>query len=137
MPNRSRRNKKRDRGREREREGEREAEQEKRSCTMRNGTVDRCRVIQIGCDRCNPRFAIINSHPARPSSKSITGTHGWKIFHLVLRRSTRNHLVSRRGFNIPFVVELLLIISFLWRWWPRSHKIETRIKTRHLIVILF
>lgn len=46
---------------------EREVVAEKRSCAVRNGTVDRYGVIQIGCDRRNPRFAIINSHLARSS----------------------------------------------------------------------
>lgn len=56
------RKKKGGRGEERER-----GSRGKRSCAVRNGTVDRYGVIQIGCDRRNPRFAIINSHLARSS----------------------------------------------------------------------
>lgn len=61
---------KRSKGRKKRVEGEkneREVVAEKRSCAVRNGTVDRYGVIQIGCDRRNPRFAIINSHLARSS----------------------------------------------------------------------
>lgn len=128
MPNRSEEIKRGERDREkmREKEREEEADREKRSCTMRNGTVDRCRVIQIGCDRCNPQFAIINSHPARSSSKSITGTHGWKIFDLVLR-DTRNHRVARE-FKIPIgsnVMKLLLIMVVIMVARISSPEIET------------
>ena len=63
------------------REREEEADTEKRPCVVRNGTVDRCGVIQIGCDRRNPRLEAINFHRARSSpthdSGSISARGGW------------------------------------------------------------
>lgn len=60
---------------------------------MRNGTVDRCGVIQIGCDRRNPRFTIINSHPARSSAahgpEFITATAAFRV-HLRDTRSSHS-----------------------------------------------